>query len=73
MRVDKNTFGIKMLRLSGDREEITIKDGDEIRVVTDGTEFDEVIEGSFEFIDENTICVDDEMIKLEYIKEISLL
>lgn len=73
MKVDKNTFGIKMLRLSGDREEITIKDGDEIKVITDGTDFDEVVEGVFEFIDENTICVDDELIKLEYIKEISLL
>ena len=48
-------------------------DGEDIRVVTDGTEFDKEYVGQFEFVDENHIYVDGVDIPLEYIEEIELL
>lgn len=44
-----------------------------IRVTTDNTDFDEIIEGYFGFVDDNNICVGDEKIPIEYIEEIEFV
>ena len=70
---NNNVEVIKELRFDNGKECIEIMDGEYIKVVTDGTEFDKEYVGQFEFVDENHIWVDGVDIPLEYIEEIEVL
>lgn len=55
-------------------EEILIlKDGVQIKVITDNTEFDEVLEGEFTFAYDDAIEVNGTSIHIDYIEEIIVL
>ena len=70
---DNNIMVIKELRFDNGTECIEIMDGEDIRVITDETEFDREYVGQFEFVDENHIYVDGVDIPLEYIVEIEIV
>lgn len=62
------------LVIANDDEEITLMDElTVIKVTTDNTDFEKVIEGFFGYVDETTICVGDEKIPMEYIEEIEII
>lgn len=61
------------LVFSKGEEVLVLKDGMNIRVVTDKTDFDEILEGEFTFVDDYTLDVDGTSIHIDYVEEIIVL
>lgn len=59
--------------LKNEEEALVLKDGMRIKVITDNTDFDEVLEGEFTFVDDDTLDVDGTSIHIDYIEEIIIL
>jgi len=64
---------IKELRFDNGKECVEIMDGEDIRVITDNTDFDKEYVGQFEFVDENNIYINGIRIPIEYIEEIEVV
>ncbi len=61
------------LVFSKEGEVLVLKDGMKIKVITDNTDFDEVLEGEFTFVDDDTLDVDGTSIHIDYVEEIIIL
>ena len=62
--------------MNGNEPDLILLDGiSYIRVITDGTKYDKIIEGIFEYSSFNKVGIDDYsyIIPLEYIEEIEIL
>ena len=57
----------------GEEDLILIDEITLIKVTTDDTDFDKVVEGFFGYVDDQTICVGNQMIPIEYIEEIEII
>lgn len=59
--------------LKNEKETLILKDGMNVRVVTDKTDFDEILEGEFTFVDDDTLDIDGITIHIDYVEEIIIL
>lgn len=59
--------------LKNEEETLVLKDGMRIKIITDNTDFDEVLEGEFTFVDDDTLDVNGTLIHIDYIEEIIIL